>query len=81
MISDDNMSNVLDSSDPNEPINGPDPIGEEGITLEDEMEEEDKKDAGKSIWFVAFAAILIAFFIWLFLGLWGYLQEMSYGHG
>ncbi|MGD0817036.1 MAG: hypothetical protein ABR986_01390 [Methanomassiliicoccales archaeon] len=80
MIPDDNLSDVLDSTDSSEPINEPDLIGDEEILSEDKMEE-DNKDTVKTIWFVAFAAILIGFFIWLFLGLWGYLQEMSYGHG
>ena len=71
------MSEVLDSTEFSEPFNDVDSSQDE-LLLEDE---DNKESVGKNIWFFVLAAVLIGFFIWLLLGLWGYLQEMSYGHG
>ena len=71
------MSEVLDSIEFNEPFNDADSSQDELV-----LEDEDKEGSlEKNIWFFVLAAVLIGFFIWLLLGLWGYLQEMSYGHG
>jgi hypothetical protein len=57
---------------------------EEELQLEKEQAEEDEEDAkgvGKTIWYVIISAVLLGFFFWLLIGLWGFLQEMTYGHG
>jgi hypothetical protein len=75
------MSEHVGSPGSNEPIGEIGPIDDVDMLLDEEMDENSKKDAGKNILYIAFAAICIGFFIWILLGLWGYMQEMSYGHG
>ncbi|HEY3419686.1 MAG TPA: hypothetical protein VGK23_03960 [Methanomassiliicoccales archaeon] len=47
----------------------------------EELDEEEARDHGRGILYLVFAAVITGFFLWLLLGLWGFLQEMSYGHG
>ncbi|MFA5313747.1 MAG: hypothetical protein WC375_10620 [Methanomassiliicoccales archaeon] len=51
------------------------------MLLSDDVGETNKKEIARSLSYLVFAAIVTGFFIWLLLGVWGYLQEMSYGHG
>lgn len=75
------MSEYAESSNSRESIDEPYPEEEEEISLGEETEGEDKNDIGKSIAFFIAAGIIFTLFVWLLIGAWGYLQEMSYGHG
>jgi hypothetical protein len=75
------LSEVFDALNSSELVSVPDHIDGDEMPIEGELKEEDNGESGKSISFFVFSAILVAFFIWLLIGLWGFLQEMSYGHG
>jgi hypothetical protein len=74
------VSEVTESLDPTEPVVEPGLIDDEEAALDEELKEEEK-GIGKGGWYIIFASAIIVFFLWMLLGLWGYLQEMSYGHG
>lgn len=75
------MSEVIEPTNFSEPIDGADLIDYNEVTLDEELKEDDEKGIGKGGWYIVFAVVIIAIFLWILLGFWGYLQEMSYGHG
>lgn len=75
------MPEFVGSPGPAGPVDEADPVDDVDMLLDEEMDEESKKDAGKSILYIVAAAICIGFLVWILLGLWGYMQDMSYGHG
>ena len=74
------MSDVVDPSGSLPPTDDPELLEEVSELSEEELDE-DGREIGKGILYIGLAAVFIGFFVWLLIGLWGYLQEMSYGHG
>jgi hypothetical protein len=68
------MSECVEHSDTDEPIDGPSTDAEEAM-----LDPESDEEKGTSIWFLLGMGFLMAVLIWIVFGVWRFLQVMSYG--
>ena len=75
------MTDIINNSETAHLAEGPVPSEDAGEIEWERTEDEEGLEIGKTALYLIIAAVFIGFFVWLLIGLWGYLQEMTYGHG